>query len=308
MAVDLNKYFEASTGLIDLEQRLADDGFRFKTVSEYLEFLESEWGEYRMPEIKKIFEAEHTGFPTLIVPIESREYHLHGIIHGSGPFFKISEKVQTEIKSILAGYHNLPQETFAYEQNLDEFIPAISGIEAHEIRDHDISSENNSRGVRQSTLTFHRRLSTLMSYPMRPIVAISDIYDRIKSRYYDIECIDSIMNHVECESRHNMDHQKKAYELQMVYEFPQPFEMETELLSEFRDIWEKIDSFAFSGKYIGSCGQRSKIMAESITSKFPEAKVIHLLSGMAHTSEVAYFLKNPDYSFQGILEYDKARK
>ena len=98
----------------------------------------------------------------------------------------------------------------------------------------------------------------------------------------------------------------KLGDLVFAMEMPQPLELEANYLSDSRI---NGDDVLTRSRSRSSTGERSLWTAKQLIkiAKDSKNKKIHYLGGLTHTSEIAYFLNNPDYSFDRLREY-RARR
>lgn len=85
---------------------------------------------------------------------------------------------------------------------------------------------------------------------------------------------------------------------------PEPFNFEKEYLLEKSSLLPII----LRGPAKTS-SERSLFMAQYLKEKAEKKKLkkLHFLTGTYHVSEISYFLKNPNYSFDELEDYRKSR-
>jgi hypothetical protein len=307
MEVNLVELMNISESLIDLETRISQKRERkFSNGKEYIDWLQTEWHKISKYNIDKLLteEPKECEFPTIKLNNEGIEYQLHGIIHGMDatlyPGWHARENVKEYLSKEINKCHDPKiKSSFLCEEN---FSTLFNFPESQELKD--ISYTNN-----YSEPTAAELCMSLLIWPFaRTILPILygglGLYSKtIKNPKTEQAYI--YLSQKALVNEKYQGHFAKLRELDM----PQPFNLETEYIhnKEPNKLLQLIHLLTntVEEKIEATCAERSKYTANELIryAKQRKLKTLHYIGGMKHISEIAYFLKNPNYSFKKIEQY-----
>ncbi len=214
---------------------------------------------------------------------------------------------------MISSFHNPPEEDYLYEQGLHNIFDLPK---SQELKDTDILSVLKSRKTQNPLL---RKIKTYALYTTLGLVGLSIavplslflnivIYFNSKRIQRGIESDpDLIFLHLKKKATVNEKYQNIITDIYIAKELPQPFDLELQYLRHKRVSLIILKRLKQDNRInVPTTPERSLRMAKQLleyTSKNKELKVLHFLVGMAHATQIAYFLKHPDYSFKHLDEY-----
>ncbi len=298
---ELTKLMNQSSSLISLEEKLKESGYNFTTYCDYVGFLNQEWWRISQPRVNSVLESpvkEKAELPTIRVEVEGVEYLIHGIVHGGRRGWNPRNRVKNFVKRTINSFHD-PQnkEDCLYEQNLWRIFDLSK---SHELKDMDNTKRNrNSLIEKIGWATLSEAGRAISSF----ILWVEYFHSKIIKHPRDItQSIVSLTTKALIDERYQL----KFADFLEALEMPQPFSLEKWYLSEKDSLRQAMAV----GRDIATSGERSLWTAKELKdyANKHELKKLHYLGGVVHQTEIVYFLKHPDYSFEKLEEYRLKKK
>ena len=100
-------------------------------------------------------------------------------------------------------------------------------------------------------------------------------------------------------------YQSKLAEFSLAEEMPQPFNLEKEYLSDKGSFRETMIKSVRLKPDLATAEERSLWTSKELKTYANRKKIkrLHYLCGNGHATEIAYFLRHPNYSFERLEEY-----
>lgn len=297
--MNLEQLMEKSDSIIDLEEKIKNYGYKFKNSIDYLYFLKEEWKKITWKRIKKILNSpvkEVNDLPTLTIEKDNISYHIHGIVHGSSwliyPGWHPRKKIRKFISEKAESYHKPSQkEDYFYEQNFRDLFDLLR---SQEIKD--ITNTTKHHPSKIPGGIFLMSPISLICIFMTQTMGITD--------YLSSKCFKKTNLAIKQKSLSDKNYQLKYAELRMAKEMPQPFDLER------YHFYEKKAYLQIGKKTYATPSERSLYTAKKLISlaHSKQLKKVHYIGGLGHLTQISYFLKNPDYSFEKLDNYFKIHK
>lgn len=301
-----------SGSVIDLEQRLNEYGYAFPNYKKYMNFLQRKWDKRTEERRQHLLETipTETKFPTLTVEAEGIEYHLHGIVHGQAyfaPGWHPRKNVRDWVSEAMQSFHRpFEDEDYLYEQNMYFFFDLLRSRELEDITQTKRKVETVWKEVGMIALYAPLGLFALIAIPA--VFFGWYIYATTTKKLKDnCKCNPYLMQKALTDERY----QAHSFDFKIAQEMPQPFALEKDYLSEKKGSLGGILLHALlMDANPTTCSERSLWTAGALRDygRSRGLKKLHYLNGMGHTTEIAYFLQHPSYSFERLEEYRLARK
>lgn len=315
MNPDLKQLMEESDSIIDLEDRLKEFGYNFKTHREYTGFLDKGWEKRTSESLDDMLNSQikdYNDFPTLEVESEGITYLIHGIAHGQEVIGWNPGKIRKSISTKMNSYHNPEEgEDYLYEERFREHFFDL--LKSQELTD--ITSTESRPTLTQKIVSY---ASLLLTIPLAiPICIIKPILVNLFStglylRYRFMKNPkgkNQTSLHLALKALSDEKQQVKYAEVKATQEMPQPFQLEGEYLYKLSFVDKVIEYITFS-RGMATSGERSLWTSRELVkyAKNKGLKRLHYLGGLGHLTEIAYFLKNLDYSFERLENYRTLKK
>ncbi|MCD6215619.1 MAG: hypothetical protein J7J92_00915 [Candidatus Aenigmarchaeota archaeon] len=308
MSFELESLLKESNSIIDLEQKLEENGHSFKNLKDYLNFLNKEWRKISWNNIDEILKSPvaDKDFPSLRVDDKEVSYYIHGLVHGwdivSAPGFHMRKKTKKQVIEKLKEFHNPRggEDYFCEERFASHFDLQIS----HELKDITKTAKKLNKNPEKIFLSISSSLAGIVALPLLFSTAYL-ISKAIKKPNSEAESIIFINQKALTDIRY----QAKSAELQLVVELPQPFNLEIKYLNQ-KDSWfDKFINYAMFEPDAATTPERSLWAAKELKwrARINALDTVHYICGLGHITEVAYFLKHPDYSFEALEQYRISR-
>lgn len=295
-----------SSSVIDLELRLKEDsGLEFSDWKEYITWLKSAWSQISAERIHSVLETipTETTFPTLTVESEGVEYQLHGILHGYpiylAPGWHTRRCVREFVRDTARTFHRpLDGEDYLYEENLRLPFDLLRSQEL--IHPTHTNGKLKWGGIGTTAHCMLSVVAEVIEWGVGYVYSttIRNPKDQVGKciRLYQKALTDK-------------RYQAQFADLCIAEEMPQPFNLEMSYLSQKEPATKPLgypaidpndptaveDSLWTAGE-LRDYAQRRGL------------KKLHHINGTDHTTEIAYFLHNPDFSFERLEEYRMGRK
>ncbi len=300
-----------SKSVIDLEERLKQSGLEFPNYKKYIRWLKSEWYGRCAERVKSVLETspEETRFPTFSVELEGVKYQLHGIVHGwpivLAPGWHPRRNIIEYISKTADSFHKPDErEDYLYEQNLDKTFKLLK---LQELKDHEYPMEysNLLKSVGMSALVIPIGMLALITQS----AVFGGLYLYSKTIRNPKGCIQGkiyLSQKALTDERYLALHAN----FQLAREMPQPYELEVSYLLEKASKTDPMINRILLGPHHPTRGERSLRTAKLLRDYAERMglKTLHYIGGTAHITEIAYFLQNPDFSFERLEEYRVSRR
>lgn len=257
----VKQLIKESSGLSDLEGRLAQKGHQFKSNKQLARFVYRAWQEANADQIKRIQTqpvVEIRDLPYSEVRRDGTIYRIHGIVHGE-PWagMNLSPNTKDFISSRVKGYRNLPEEDYVLEGG---FAGMFGLDESREMHDYHMAFKRVGQ-KRAIQIT----LSALIKLPLRYFHA------RISPGAKSNPLSSAILNSLEKPS-----YLSKARSLYPLFILPDPVDLELRLATG--------NDFSV---------YRSEEMAKFMLNYAREksTKVLHGVVGLDHESQICHYLR-----------------
>lgn len=313
MKTDLEKLIRESSSIIHLEEELKSQGYRFKKRSQYLSFLSEEWEKITKKSVDEIINSPANGhnLPTLEASAEGVDYLIHGTVHGGPACFSPGWHMRKNVKSYLLKEIQSCNENFFCEENFNSALDSYGLMK-------ELSDVTMTKGV-------EKKPKNMASYALLPVKAVLLMTSALAGlaliplfsgiAYAATKRIKSPKNAKEAHSFFTQKaltdeaYQAKHLEFYIAQELPQPLNLELGYIYS-KSLINKASDYLSGEPNVPTPQERSLWTANELRkeAKTNNLKRVHYLCGAAHTTEIAYFLKNPDYSFEMIENYRIAKR
>lgn len=303
--VILEDFIRNSDSLIDLEKKLNDFGVNFKGCKDYATFLSEEWERISFGRGRKIINSstkEVDDLPTLIVKDDYVRYYIHGVVHG-WPFYlapgwhprkKFKDFVNKKVKTYWTPVFG---EQYFYEERFNKLFHLLKSQELK-----DVSK------LRNKPNPFLKELGLVAVTPLACIFGLITYPLMFTSAYITSKLIkepeDTLQNILFLEQKALSDerYQKKFFEFFINREMPQPLDLEKQYLLEKKSKSRFILKALARNPHMKTTPERSLWTARELI-KYAHNKnlnYLHYIGGLGHSTQIAYFLKHPNYSFEKL--------
>jgi len=307
MGLNLTALMTESTSIIDLESRLKMAGYWFKSSKKYAYWLDSQRSRLTKDAGNRILETTPTEstLPTLLVEDNDVTYFLHGIGHGFDEKWRtglhlrgvVKNRIGHAIRQMRCPY--MGSDCF-YEEGFKELF-SLSG--AGELKDVSLTKKEPSSTLEKGgSLAIYLPLGLLAKVAV-PILARAVIVN-IKnnpnpSGKYGREL--NLMYNVLTDMRY----QSQCTDYRIATELPQPFNLENDYILEKYSYKATLMKAFFGQPNVATGMERSLCTAKLLrgVARDQGLKEVHYACGADHTTEIAYFFKNPNYSFEPLERF-----
>lgn len=313
MKTDLEKIMKDSGSIIDLEEKLKSHGHQFKTYKKYINFLRGEWEKRTPNSIEEVLNSpiKDDGLPSLKVEVESTTYLLHGIYHGMpavlAPGWHPRKQFRKYVSAKADSYHNLPDETYFYEEGLGEPFDFLWSNELQDVtKTQEVPKSLSKKVMHYSLRPLTIPASILGLFLMPPLFLGIYIYSKsIKDPKGKVPT----SLYLSQKALSDAKYQVKAAKFDVSQEMPQPLQLEGEYIKQ-KGASIKLLYWLIGVPNAATVQERSLWTAKELLKKAKkhDLKRVHYIGGLGHSTEIAYFLKNPNYSFEQIEKYRILRK
>jgi hypothetical protein len=279
---------EDSASIIDLERRLRLSGQKFSTPQEFVSFVKTNWYEAIKAPAQEAWNAPPSEeFPTKLVRAYQKQYHLHGVCHGTPGILDLAPGVSNTIGRRMRSFSR-PEvgRDYFYEENLQHLFMLD---DEKEFKDHHLGKAVTP-GEAALALGIYFAPAVLSSMGVRSRSGSTNVVeDRL------LQCL--------LNSAESMEWQVKLQDYWFACELPQPLDFELSYLESQLSPKARAVLEAIGIPRIGTVAERSLWTAHELINKAKTLDNTHYLAGLAHVSQIAYFIHHPSYSFRHIDEY-----
>ena len=317
MNQDIEQLMAKVQSVIDLEQIVQQQtGKEFSDYTKYLKWLDSMWERLSAEKRCAVFESilaeavfptrSSTGLPTMIVKSEGVEYHLHGVVHGQvwyvAPGWQIRGNVKEYISTTINSFHHPTEgEDYLYEENLQGCFDLLYSQELRDV----------TCTMRESNLFLKSVVAPVglfLSLALPIVFGAAYIYSKIlwKSQQSDEQNI-----YLSQKALTDERYQVMYADFCSTTEMPQPFNLERSYLSEKGSWSHFLTGSVLLGKMGLATGEERSLWTARSLQRYASSHnlhTLHYLCGGGHTTEIAYFLEHPDFSFERLEEYRLSKK
>ncbi|MFH1637618.1 MAG: hypothetical protein ABIB71_04315 [Candidatus Woesearchaeota archaeon] len=299
MASDLAKLINQSSAIEEIDIILEARGITSNTHKEFVEFLDV-WqvmlSREMLPVIMKS-RVKGGDYPDLKVEGGGIEYHIHGLVHGwpiyRAPGWHPRPRLIEQVSKRAESFHNPSEhEDYFYEERFDTIFDLLKSQELPDIT-----------ATAAGKVSWVRDLGKKVALPL---VAFSSVAGYLHSKalfnpkkYFNVNSL--LMQDALADEKY----QEKYSRLHSAFSLPEPLDLEKSHLE-----WKCTDlnSILFYG--VASPSERSLWVAKELKKQAKENNLekVHYFCGMGHSTQIAYFLKHPDYSFDKLEEYRISKK
>lgn len=307
MSQNLLQLMEESESVIDLEEKLKDYGFEFSNCREYMEWLDSEWSKISFDKVNEILMdvPVEIRFPTFSVDLESIEYQLHGIVHGwpiyLAPGWHPRKNIRKYVSEVVSSFNRpVEGEDYLYEQHMHWFFDLLRSQELRDKTHTEAKSESLLRDIGIAAFSIPKCIFGAVVFP----VIFGKKYFYAKS-IKNPKGVDQGCFYLTQKALTDEKYQAHFADFWMAQEMPQPFNIEKRYLSQ-----KGSKSSLSMEPNAATGGERSLWVAGQLRDYVKQRSLnkLHYISGMMHTSEIAYFLQNPSFSFEKLEDYRVNRR
>lgn len=320
---------QESSSVIDLEQRLNERGYHFDSCKDYVKFLRTEWEkENRITIDDTILDPpEAEDLPTVEVNQGYATYYLHGIIHGISallmPGWHLRPRVQSFIKECLVGYDEpLEGSIYLTEENLSHSLGLPTSRELK-----DVSGERGATNPFREPVLYFRELALVpvclavmmgasiilpVLYGTMYLLDRSRLFPQAKKWRQDPSTInhDDLGSYLQLHALKDERYQIANFEHERLREMPEPFGLETFYMDKVNSkVWTLLKMALGHSPDMPTVSERSLWTARQLQyyALEEDIKHIHYICGSGHIPQIEYFLRNPDYSFEPLNEFIRAK-
>lgn len=291
---NLRQLIETSSSIIVLGNSL---NARFPDLQTFLKWLENNWHELVKYEIYELLQKPlEEKIPTLNVEVDGITYRIHGIVHGFPiylvPGWHPRKQVVKYISEAAASFHRPDEgEDYLYEENLHLLF---GFLKSQEIKDQTYASQRPNSSLLYICLCVSKYLSRFFILPFA--LTLYFYLHVATDRDLDLHLIQMALKDVR--------YQSKFADLYLLKELPQPLELEKTYLQQ-KSSRELLIRTLLLGRLASTDPERSLIVARELEAyaKRHNLRTLHYFGGVAHMTEIAYFLQNPNYSFDYLEKY-----
>ncbi len=297
--------------IIDLEERLKELGYDFPNYKTYMKWLKTEWDKISSPRVDKLLETtpDENRFPTLSVELDGTQYKLHGIVHGSPvyatPGWHPRRNIRNYVSEIVDSFHKpMEGEDYLYEQNMSM---NFDFLKSKELEDH-INTNGDSESILKIVGKGSACFLASIFLPCVPIV-FSGLYLYSITIKNPKEKVKRLL-YLGQKALSDEKYQALFADFYMAQEMPQPYNLEKEYLLNKDSFIDKLFNYLMLKPDLATPQERSLWTAKELRNyaKRKDLKILHYIGGTAHMTEIAYFLQNPDFSFERLEEYRMSRR
>lgn len=312
MNQNIMQLIDESESVIDLEERLKESGREFSNYREYMKWLDSEWIQESSDKINEVlkFEPAETRFPTLTVESDGIEYQLHGLVHGwqalLAPGWHPRRNIRDYVNETADSFHRPMQgEDYLYEQNMHLFFDLVRSQELEDQTHTNGKSKSLLRDIGMKVLSIPIGMFALVALPA--IFGGGYVYSKtIRNPKGKTQGFIYLAQKALTDERY----QSQFADFWIAQEMPQPFNIEKRYLSEKGSKADVIINSLSMNPNAATGSERSLWTARQLQDYAHRRNLnkLRYIGGLGHTSEIAYFLHNPDFSFERLEDYRLSRR
>lgn len=312
MTLPLEQLMEESDSIIDLEERLKDFGHIFETCGDYINFLDKEWKKILVEKTKAAVSSSviSDNFPSLEVEVDDTVYYIHGITHGQrfkhAPGWQMRKRVKDFISSKAESFHDPSNgEDYLYEERIDEVLNLLKSQELRDVTS-TMDYSNSSKG-KLWTKSITIPLDILITIVMTSISVNTYLMAQLVRTHLDGELAKIYFSQ---RSLSDEKYLNASANIHIAEEMPQPFDFERSYIRVKNSLENKFLNSLYPGPIVGTTGERSLWTSKAARqyAKEHSLKKLHYIGGLGHSTEIAYFMTCPNYSFKKLEEFRLAKQ
>ncbi len=313
MGQNIIQLMNASDSVIDLEEKLKQSGHEFPNYKKYMKWLDSEWNQLSADRIRSVLKTSPTEsrFPNLTVESEGIKYQLHGIVHGwlayLAPGWHLRRNIRDYVSETVGSFHrSFEGEDYLYEQNMHILFDLIRSRELEDQTYTNKKSKSLLKDIEMTALSIPVGMFALVALPV--VFSLAYVYSKtIRSPKGKVQGTVYLVQKALTDERY----QAQFADFCIAQEIPQPFNTEKKyLLEKCSKVGVIVNSLLFMKPDAPTSSERSLWTAGELRdyAKRKRLNRLHYIGGLEHITEIAYFLQNPDFSFERLEDYRMSRR
>lgn len=290
MRVDVPKFFEQAESLIDLEQRLRDSNWVIRDLDDFMNLLDSH-AEYVNKKTATSFPMvpDHSDLYTVRCEVQEKSYQLHGLWAGSKlPLlfnWKPSDILKSHVKETIERWLNTPVPEHCYHQvNAFRELDMSGSVGLPENDEEPVTSLREL--IRRKNGEGHLKSIVDSAWVQMHIAGLNLVSWLIFRPFKSLDYKEKGL-YLSRKAVQYPQYQNLLAGLITRTELQQPLNLEYRFLENSRDV------------------ERSFLTANELRDNAARCRgnTIHYIGEPDTITEIAYFLKNPDYSLDPIRRF-----